>query len=457
MRQTTTKKKSHQIDMLNGSLAKNMIVFSLPLAASTILEQLFNSADVAVAGNFAGSNALAAVGANAPIVSLFVSILSGLALGSNVIIARLVGERNTKRISTVIHTAISLSIFCGLLMMVLGLILSRPLLTLISTPADVLDQAALYLHIYCLCLPFVMFYNFGAAILRSIGDTRRPLFILIAAGIINVCLNLFFVIVFKMGVAGVGCATLISNAFSSAVILRILLKEDEPFRLHLKSLRFDKGSLISILKIGAPAALQSGLFSISNIIVQSGINSFGSDAVAGSSAGLNFEYFTYYIVNSFAQAVVTFTSQNYGAGNKKRCNSTYIIGMIESMGFTALVSSLIVIFRNYLVLFYTSDPAVIKYAISRLMLITAFEALTALYEIAAGSIRGLGNSLLPALITIIGTVVFRVFWMNVIFLMNPTYEMIMLLYIVSWLLTGSIMIIAYFIFRRKAYRTLNLV
>ena len=456
MLKTKAKNSSHQIDMLNGSLAKSMLVFALPLAASTILAQLFNAADVAVAGNFAGSAALAAVGANAPIVSLFVSILSGLALGSNVIIARLVGEGNKDRISTVIHTAISLSIVCGIIMLIAGTILAEPLLLAIDTPKDVLDQAMLYLHIYCFCLPFIMFYNFGAAILRSIGDTRRPLFILFTAGVINVGLNLIFVIVFKMGVSGVAYATLISNIISSLMILSILLKEEEPFRLHLNRLRFNKKALLAILKIGAPAALQSALFSASNIIVQGGINTFGSAAVAGSSAGLTFEYFTYYMVNSFAQAVVTFTSQNYGAGNKKRCNRVYVLGMLEGMGITAAMSAVFILARNYIVLFYTSDPEVIKYAVTRLLLITAFEALTGLYEIAGGAIRGLGNSLLPALITIIGTVGFRVFWMKVIFNLYPSYDIILILYVVSWCLTGAIMIPAYFISRKKAYSSIKL-
>ena len=266
MLKTKAKNSSHQIDMLNGSLAKSMLVFALPLAASTILAQLFNAADVAVAGNFAGSAALAAVGANAPIVSLFVSILSGLALGSNVIIARLVGEGNKDRISTVIHTAISLSIVCGIIMLIAGTILAEPLLLAIDTPKDVLDQAMLYLHIYCFCLPFIMFYNFGAAILRSIGDTRRPLFILFTAGVINVGLNLIFVIVFKMGVSGVAYATLISNIISSLMILSILLKEEEPFRLHLNKLRFDKKALLAILKIGAPADRSPRSTSVSFIL-----------------------------------------------------------------------------------------------------------------------------------------------------------------------------------------------
>lgn len=447
--------KTSSIDMLNGPLAKNLLLFSLPIAASTILQQLFNSADVAVAGHFAGSDALAAVGANSAVISLFIYILTGLALGANVLIARFIGEGKMDQVSKIVHTAIAFSLAGGLAAMVIGIAISRVLLVAMGTPDNILDQAQLYLRIYCICLPFLMFYNFGSAVLRSIGDTKRPMYMLIVAGLLNVALNLFFVIVFHMGVSGVAIATVISNIVCSLLMLRVLLREEEPFRLHPHLLKIDGATLSSIVKIGAPAALQSGLFCLSNIIVQSGINSFGSDAIAGSSAGLNFEYFCYYIVSSYTQAVVTFTSQNYGAGNKERCNKILRIGMLEGMGLTALLSLIFMLTRNYIVLFYTSDPEVIRYAIIRMSFVAAFECCTALYEHPGAAIRGLGDSLLPALLSIVGTVVFRVFWIKVVFVIFHSYDTLMLLYIVSWFLTAALTIPAYFLVRRKVYRKMQ--
>lgn len=447
--------KSNTLDMLNGSIPKNMILFSLPLAATNILQQLFNSADVAVAGRFAGSEALAAVGANAPIVSLFVSILGGLALGANVLIARYIGEGQKERISGTIHTAMLFSIISGIAMLAFGIIFARPLLEAISTPENVLNDAVLYLTIYSLGLPFLMFYNYGSAVLRSIGDTKRPMYVLIFSGILNVFLNLFFVIVCNMSTSGVAVATIISEILSAFIIMRILSKEAYPFQLKMSALKLQKAPLSTMLQIGAPAAIQSSLFCISNIIVQAGINSFGADATAGSSAGLNFEYITYYIINAYAQAVVTFVSQNYGARNKKRCINSLKFGMIEGMGLTAVVSFLLVLSVNFTILFFTTDKAVIVYAIARISIVTALEAFTGLYEITGAAIRGLGNSLLPAVITVIGTVIFRVFWVQVIFVQDHTFETLMMLYPVSWLITGAVMIPACIITIRKTLKAFD--
>lgn len=452
---TVSKDSGRKMDMLHGPLAKNLLLFSIPIAASTILEQLFNSADVAVAGHFAGSDALAAVGANSPVINLFIYILTGLALGANVLIARLIGEGKQEQISKVVHTAITFSFFSGLFMMVFGICVSKPLLSLMGTPSNILEQAQLYLRIYCLALPFLMFYNFGSAVLRSIGDTKRPLYILIAAGCLNIVLNLFFVIVIHMGVAGVATATVLSNVLCAFLMLRILLHESYPFQLHFNKMRLDKRVLSTIVKIGAPAALQSSLFSFSNIIVQTAINSLGSDAVAGSSTGLNFEYFTYYIIAAFSQAIVTFTSQNYGAGNPARCKKVLRLGMLEGMGLTALMSTLIMLTLNYTVLFYTSDQNVISYAVIRVSQVAAFEACTGLYELTGAAIRGLGRSLLPALLSIMGTVVFRFFWIQTIFAASRSYSTLMWLYLASWLLTGSLMITAYFITRKSVYKHMN--
>ncbi len=442
----------NKINMLEGSIAKSLIFFAIPIAVSNILQQLFNSADTAVVGHFVGGNALAAVGANSPVVSLFVYIITGLALGANVYIARLIGEKKNENIVRSVHTSMCFSVIIGVALMAIAIIFSSPILTVMGTPGDVLSEAIVYLRIYGGSIPFLMIYNFGSAILRSIGDTKRPMYALIAAGLINIVLNLFFVIVVGMGVSGVAVATLISNVFCAAIVVWLLMKEEYPFKLNIRRLNISKTELSIILKIGIPAALQSSLFCFSNIVIQTGINSFGPDGVAGASVGLNFELFAYYVISGFAQAVVTFTSQNFGAGNKKRCDRVLIIGLIEGMFLTAALSLVFVVTKDSLVLFYTTDQAIIEYAIVRIMTVAAFEALTGTYELTGAAIRGLGNSLLPALLTVVGTVGFRIIWVNTVFAQNHSFTILFLVYIISWIITGTLMIIAYLIYRKKAYR-----
>lgn len=295
---TDYRKKSHEMDMLNGSLAIKMLIFAMPLAASSILQQLFNSADVAVAGRFAGSDALAAVGSNAAVVALFVNVFVGLSVGVNVLVAHYIGQNKKDSISKCVHTSVKFALICGIAMLVAGMFVARPILEAIDTPAKVLDQAVLYLRIYFVGMPFIILYNFGAAVLRAIGDTRRPLYCLIVSGVLNVVLNLFFVCVCKLGVAGVGMATVISNVVSTGIVMYILMHEEGPLRLDIKNIRIDKVCLGKILRIGAPSAIQTAVFSLSNVLIQGGINSFGPDAVAGSSTGLNFEYFAYFVISA---------------------------------------------------------------------------------------------------------------------------------------------------------------
>jgi putative MATE family efflux protein len=442
----------NKINMLEGSIAKSLLLFAIPIAISNILQQLFNSADTAVVGHFVGGNALAAVGANSPVVSLFVYIITGLALGANVYIARLIGEKKNESIVRSVHTSMCFSVIIGVALMAVGIIFSSPILTVMGTPADVLPEAVVYLRIYSGSIPFLMIYNFGSGILRSVGDTKRPMYALIVAGLMNIVLNLFFVIVVGMGVSGVAVATLISNVFCAAIVVWLLMKEEYPFTLNLKALNISKAELSIILKIGVPAALQSSLFCISNIVIQTGINSFGSDAMAGASVGLNFELFAYYVISGFAQAVVTFTSQNYGAGNKKRCDRILIVGIIEGMGLTAALSLIFAVTKDSFVLLYTTDQAIIGYAVIRIMLVAAFEALTGTYELTGAAIRGLGSSLLPALLTVVGTVGFRIIWVNTVFVQDHSFTVLFLVYIFSWIITGTLMTIAYFIYRKKAYK-----
>ncbi len=439
--------------MLSGSLPKNILLFALPIAASNIIQALFNAADVAVAGSFAGSDALAAVGANAPIVSLFVTILTGLSIGANVYISRLIGAGEKQRASDSIHTAVAFSFLIGIFMMICALFFGKSLLLATGTPAKILHSSVLYLRIFSMGLPFLMFYNFGAAILRSVGDTRRPMVVLILSGILNVVLNLFLVTVFKMGVSGVATATFVSTIVNAVFIFRILAKEEDAIRVVPKKLKIHSRHLKEILRIGTPAAVQSCVFSISNIVVQSGINSFGADAIGGSSAALNYEYFAFYTVQAFGQAVVTFVSHNYGAKNLKRCRSVLRIGMLEGISLTALICIVFFIFKGSILLVYTTNPAVLEFGMKRLVYVALLEFLVGMYDMPGAAIRGLGNSLLPAVITIIGTVVFRIFWINVVFANYNSFRMLITLYPVSWILTASMMIPAYFITRRKVERS----
>ena len=315
-------KKKNTVDMLNGSLADKIILFALPLAASSILQQLFNSADLAVVGRFASSEAMAAVGSNAPVINLIVSLFTGLSVGANVLIATLIGKNQKEKINEAVHTIFSVSVLSGIVLIFLGIIGSREILKLMDAPDSVMNAAILYLRIYFTGMPFVMIYNFGSAILRARGDSARPLLCLVVSGIVNVILNLFFVIVCHMSVDGVAYATVISNLIGACFIIRFLMSEEETFRLSFRKLHIHKEFLIEIVKIGLPAGIQGMVFSLSNVVIQSAINSFGADAIAGASAGQNFEFMAYFIVNAFAQAAVTFTSQNFGAVKFDRCKKS---------------------------------------------------------------------------------------------------------------------------------------
>ncbi len=439
------------LDMLHGPLLKKIIFFALPIAASSILQQLFNSADVAVAGRFAESGALAAVGSNSVLVSLFVNLFVGLSVGTNVVIAQYIGQKRTKEVGTVVHTSLLFSLICGLVMMVVGFALSRFLLVLVDTPEDVLERALIYLRIYCVGIIFIIPYNFGAAILRSIGDTRRPLYCLIASGILNICLNLLLVIVFHLGVAGVAIATVISNAFSASVVLYILCHENETIRLHWNRLQIHGAALKRIVQIGAPAALQSAVFSISNICIQTAINSFGSSAVAGMTAALNFESIGYYIVSAFAQTVVTFIGQNYGARQFGRCKKILRLCLAGGMIGAILVSFIFIFARSTVIRIFTVDPAEIEYAMTRFLYAMPFLFLTSTYEVVGSALRGMGKSTLPAVFTVLGTVVFRVIWIYAVFPLWNSFHALIIVYPVSWVLTGGLMILYYFWQQRKLF------
>ena len=442
------------MDMLQGGLAGNLILFAIPLAFSSILQQLFNSADVAVVGRFAGDQALAAVGSCVALVGIFVNLIVGLSVGPNAALATLIGQKKRERISGMLHTILAFGGILGLLLMCIGMGLARVILELSGTPESVIDEALLYIRIYFVSIPFMVIYNFGSAILRSFGDSRRPMYYLLASGTLNVILNLLLVIGFHLGVAGVAIATVTSNILSAGLVIKNLRHRDDEFKLQFGKLRIEKTDLSKVLKIGIPAGIQGAIFSVSNVFIQSGINSFGENAIAGSSLALNFEYFTYDIASAFAQAAVTFTSQNYGAGNVKRCKRIFWLCMLFGIGFTEILAIIFMIWDDFFVGIYTTSSAVAVYGLIRLHHVCSLEGLTATYEVESAALRGMGRSLEPSIVTILGTVVFRLIWLVTVFRWFPTYEMLMNVYVASWIFTGGIIFVIYHRFMRHVSTTI---
>ncbi len=441
--------KTKEMDMLHGGLAGKLILFAIPLAFSSILQQLFNSADVAVVGRFAGSAALAAVGSCVALVGIFVNLIVGLAVGPNAALANLIGQGQRNRISGMVHTILTFGMILGVVLMGLGFLTARTVLEASGTPESVINEALLYIRIYFIGIPFMTIYNFGAAILRSYGDTKRPMYYLVLSGTVNVILNLVFVICFGLGVEGVAISTTISNMLSTALVLVHLHGKEDEFQFRFHKMHIEWKDLKRVLMIGIPAGIQGAIFSVSNVFIQSGINSFGEDAIAGSSLALNFEYFTYDIANAFAQAAVTFTSQNFGAGNLKRCKKIFWLCMLFGMGFTEILSIVFMIWDDFFVSIYTISDAVAVYGLIRMHHVCSLEGLTATYEVESAALRGMGKSLEPSIITILGTVVFRMIWLVTIFKWIPTYDMLMNVYIASWVFTGGLIFIVYVLYMRK--------
>lgn len=444
-------REKKSMDMLSGSLWNKILMFALPLAASSMLQQFFNSADIAVVGQFAGSRALAAVGSNGPIINLLVNIFVGLSVGANVVISRFIGQGREKQVKEGVHTAICTAIVSGIFLLVLGVLVTKPMLVLMSAPDDIIDLAALYLKIYFLGMPFIMIYNFGSAILRSRGDTKRPFICLVISGVVNVLLNLFFVIVCKLSVAGVGIATLVSNIISASLILYFLTHEKGLLRLNLKKLRINTKILKEIAKIGIPAGVQGMVFSLSNICIQSAVNSLGSDVVAGCAAAVNLECFVFFLINAFSQANVTFISQNYGARNEKRCTRTMALCLVMGLLSAALMSGLFILFGRTLLHIYTNEPAVIDIAYSRLRFVVTFQIINAVIDITSGSMRGLGYSAVPALISVAGVCGLRLVWVYTVFAAHHDFITLMAAYPVSWIVTAAAILVSYFILRKRAF------
>lgn len=436
----TTKPK---VDMLNGPLFMKILIFALPLAASSLLQQLFNSVDVAVVGRFASSKALAAVGSNAPVISLLINLFVGISMGANVVISNHLGQRDDQSIRHAISTVALVAIVSGLLLMGIGIGVSRPILELMDTPADVLDMAVLYLRIYFIGIPFFLIFNFGSAILRSIGDTRRPLYILVVAGIINTILNLIFVIAFGMGVEGVAIATAIANAVSAACIVKLLRNEQGPLQLQFKHLRIYKKELKRMLQIGVPAGLQGMVFSISNVIVQSAINGYGSAAIAGSAAAVNFEYYCYYIIVACNGAAISFIGQNYGAQKYDRVRRIYRICLLMGLVGCFCANALFTWQNEFFLSFFTTDPEVIHYGAIRMEGVLLFQFIACSYEVTGSALRGMGESMLPTIMTVFGTCVLRIIWVFAVLPHYAGFAHLMQVYPLSWVLTGLMVIVAY--------------
>lgn len=438
--------------MLHGGIFKKLLYITVPIFLMSTLQQLFNASDTAVVGNFSSSEAMAAVGSNAPVINMIVTFFTGLSVGSNVMLSHFIGKNEEEKVNDALHTSFSVALISGFIMLALGQVIAVPILKLLNTPSHILPMAQMYLRIYFLGMPFLMAYDFGSAVLRSIGDTRRPLYYLIISGSLNVVLNLFFVIVLHRNADGVAYATTISNGVSAFMILRALMREKGMLHLDLSRLSLKWKYVRRILWIGAPAGLQGMIFSISNVVIQAAINLFGSDCVAGNSAALNLEYICYFTVYAFCQALMTFISQNYAAGLYDRCRRTTGIAFVSAIGFTAIISVCFYLLRYPLLSFFTHDHDVLKFAVIRMLFIALLEPMTALYEVPGASLRGIGHSLMPTLITLMGSCILRIIYMHIMMHRFTSFYQVVMIYPISWAITGASMIILYFRVTKKAYK-----
>ena len=442
-------KSTRSTDLTRGPMLEKIILFALPLAASSILQLLFNAADVVVVGRFAGSTALAAVGSNGALINLLVNLFVGLSLGANVVAARCFGAQDDTGVHNTVQTAVTLGLASGIVLAGVGFGAARGLLELMSCPADVIDLSTLYLKIYFLGMPMNMLYNFSAALLRAIGDTRRPLYCLAGAGIVNVALNLVFVIGFQMSVAGVALATILSQAVSALLVTGLLLREEGPLRLDLRALGFHRGALLQILRIGLPAGLQSTVFSLSNVVIQSAVNSFGSTIVAGNSAAANIEGFVYTAMNAFAQAAVTFTSQNIGAQRFENLDRVMRNCLFCAAGAGLLLGGGAYLIGGPLLHLYSSDDAVIAAGLVRLGIISRTYLLCGFMDVLASCLRGRGCSVTPMVVSLVGSCLLRLLWIATVFQIFRTPQTLYLSYPISWVLTALAHLICLLYVRRR--------
>ena len=435
--------RHRDIDMLNGSLWDKIILFAVPLALTGVFQQLLNLADVVVLGQFIGKNAMAAVGNNTSLVGLLVSLFMGLSLGANVVIAQNIGAKNPENVKSAVHTAFLTALVTGIFITIFSELIVNPVFYLLSVPPEVKQSAEEYLRIFLLGLPAIIIYNFEAAILRSRGDTQTPLISLIIASFLNVALNLIFVIKFDFGVAGVAAATNISNFVAAIILFFVLLKTDGLLKLEFSKMRINREILREIIKIGLPAGIQGMVFSLSNVLIQSAINSLGPDAMAGSAAAFTVEINMFCIMNAFGQAATTFVGQNYGAGNLSRCKEVTRTALKIGCGIILFLSGVILYFAEQILGFYSEDISVIETGKIRLWCFMIPEVINVFMEVLSGAMRGYGFSLAPAIITLIFVCGIRITWVYTAFEISGTFFTLMMVYPVSWIVTTIFLIFAY--------------
>lgn len=441
--------KTYEVDMCNGPLFSKIVTFAVPLMLSGILQLLFNAADIIVVGRFAGSESLAAVGSTSALVNLLVNVFIGLSIGVNVLVAQFYGAQKFKELDEVVHTSIVLAAASGVFLVVLGELVSVPMLRLMGSPEDVLPLSSLYLKIFFVGMPATLIYNFGSAILRAVGDTKRPLYFLFLAGVINVVLNLFFVIQFSMGVAGVALATVVSQCVSAVLILVCLIRSDASYRIVPSKLRLIPARAIMIARLGLPAGFQGAVFSISNVLIQSSLNSFGSVAMAGGTASANIEGFVYTAMNALYQTALSFTSQNFGARKFKRMTKImiYCMGIVTVVGLVMGCGAVVI--GEQMLGIYSSDPEVIKVGMQRLTIVSGTYVICGWMDTMVGGLRGMGQSIVPMFVSLIGACGLRVVWIFTVFAANRTLQTLYLSYPVTWTVTLIAHITCYVMIRRK--------
>ena len=444
-------RKSYEIDMCHGPLLSRILLFAVPLICSGVLQLLFNATDIIVVGRFVSSNAMAAVGSTSSLINLLVNFFIGISVGANVLVARFRGANDFDDAQQTVQTALITAVFGGFVLIIAGLLLARPMLVWMATPAEVLDQAVLYMRVYFIGMPATMLYNFGAAVLRAVGDTRRPLYFLTLAGVINVAGDLFFVIVLGMGVAGVAVATVLSQIVSATLIVLCLMRVDGMCNVNLRRLRFYPDKFRRMMQVGLPAGLQSVIFNISNVLIQSSVNSFGATVVAGNTAASNIEGFVYTSMNALYQTSLSFTSQNLGAKQYHRIDQILVrclalvllIGLVRGNGAH--------LFGRTLLGIYSGEADVIEYGMMRLGVVSVTYCLCGMMDVVAGSVRGLGYSILPMLVSLAGACIFRVIWIFTVFQWQHTLFSLYVSYPISWALTISAHLVCYFAVRRRVF------
>lgn len=436
-------RKKYEMDMTDGPLLPKILAYSGPLILTGILQLLYNAADVVVVGNFAGPKALAAVSSTGSLINLLVNIFMGLSVGASVVIARAYGAQDIRRMRNAEHTAISIAAVSGIFVGALGFFLARPMLELMDSPKDVIDGATLYVKIYFLGMPANMLYNFGAATLRAVGDTKRPLYYLTVSGLVNVVLNLILVIIFHMDVAGVAIATVVSQIVSMILVLLCLLRTEGNIRLNPRELRIDKRELADIARVGLPAGLQGSLFSISNVLIQASVNSFGSMVVAGNGVASNLEGFVYTAMNAQYQANLTFASANYGAGKYERVRKVVwvCLGVVTAIGLG--MGLLFLLLGPQLISLCNQDPAVIEAGMERMRVILPMYFLCGLMDVMVGQMRGIGYSVLPMIVSLTGACLLRIIWIMTVFAANKTQFTLYISYPISWFATFTVHMICY--------------